>query len=35
MYLFFVLSNGASKIEAKEKMEEEVTMRLKKSVSNH
>ena len=35
MYLFFVHSNIASKIEMKEKMEEKVTMRLKKSFSNH
>ena len=35
MYLFFVHNYVASKIETNEKMEEQVTMRLKKSFSNH
>ena len=35
MYLFFVHSYVALKIEKKEKMEEKVKMRLKKSFSNH
>ena len=33
--LFFVHSYVASKIERNEKMEEKVTMRLKKSISNY
>ena len=35
MYLFFVHSYVALKIEKKEKMEEKVKTRLKKSFSNH
>ena len=35
MYLLFVHSSVASKIETKEKMEEKVTIRLKNSFSNH
>ena len=35
MYLFFVHSYVASKIEAKEKMEEKATIRSKNSFSNH
>ena len=35
MYSFFAHSYETSKIETKEKMEEKVTMRLKKSISNH
>ena len=35
MYLFFVHSYVASKIETKEKMEEKVTVRLKERFSNH
>ena len=35
MYLFFVHSSVASKIEKKEKMEEKVTMKFKRSFSNH
>ena len=34
-YLFFVHSHITSKIETKEKMEEKVMIRLKKSFSNH
>ena len=35
MYLFFVHSYIASKIDTKEKLEEKVTMILKNSFSNH
>ena len=35
MYLFFVHSYVASKIETEEKMEEKVTVRLKERFSNH
>ena len=35
MYLFFVHSYVASKIEAKQKMDEKVTMKLKNNFSNH